>query len=463
MSNQQTFNKNTRIGVFGAGPAGLSVAYFLQKRGYTNVTVLEKLGRIGGKCDSFTYKGKSFDLGANYITSSYKIVRKMAREVGAKMYTEGPVKAYDYKENKFVSLLKAVSKESRILTIFWKIIVYVWKRWRLNSIISLKKPGYANISQYPELTVPFSTWLENNKLSALETLFDIPLTNMGYGELNEIPAAYALTYMNLGTFINLAFAALSTKILGWPKRFTEGYGRFWERISWKLNVITGVEIENVDRSTPNVVKVKCKINEQILDKIQQTEQIFEFDYIILATPLTYDVISSYLHDLNEEEEKLFKQIMVNPFVIVTYDSKDLEELTAATFMLPVPPIGLPFVITRQFADNNLVEFYTRVNRDQNPEDSRKEVLKNNQEFIRDLDINGAISEDYYTYDEWPYFPHVSSENMQGTGSKDGFYDKMAAMQGQRNTFYVGGAMAFELVEPIVSFSKHLVKKHFPKV
>lgn len=54
-----------RIAIIGAGPAGLSTAWFLAKHGYDRVTVLERLGRVGGLCKSITIKGQSFDLGAN--------------------------------------------------------------------------------------------------------------------------------------------------------------------------------------------------------------------------------------------------------------------------------------------------------------------------------------------------------------------------------------------------------------
>lgn len=66
-----------------------------------------------------------------------------------------------------------------------------------------------------------------------------------------------------------------------------------------------------------------------------------------------------------------------------------------------------------------------------------------------------VDDDYYTYDKWPYFPHVTSEVMQA-----GFYDRLEALQGQRKTFYVGGLLNFELVETIVEYSKSLVEKNF---
>jgi phytoene dehydrogenase-like protein len=63
---------------------------YLPKNGYHNVTVLEKLGRIGGLCDSITVDGMSFDLGANYVTWAYKETLKIAKEFGATTYQEKP-------------------------------------------------------------------------------------------------------------------------------------------------------------------------------------------------------------------------------------------------------------------------------------------------------------------------------------------------------------------------------------
>jgi phytoene dehydrogenase-like protein len=49
---------NTRIGIVGAGPSGISAAYALAKLGYNNVTVLEKYHTVGGMCESVEIEGK---------------------------------------------------------------------------------------------------------------------------------------------------------------------------------------------------------------------------------------------------------------------------------------------------------------------------------------------------------------------------------------------------------------------
>lgn len=45
--------------------------------------------------------------------------------------------------------------------------------------------------------------------------------------------------------------------------------------------------------------------------------------------------------------------------------------------------------------------------------------------------------------------------------KEGFYDKMEnELQGQQNTYYVGGLVAFELTERNSSYAMSLIRKHF---
>jgi cation diffusion facilitator CzcD-associated flavoprotein CzcO len=85
-----TIDKNATIVIVGAGPAGLSTAWFLSKNGFHNVTVLEKLGRVGRLCKSLTVDGMSYDLGANYVTWAYQETLKIAKDVGASTYPEKP-------------------------------------------------------------------------------------------------------------------------------------------------------------------------------------------------------------------------------------------------------------------------------------------------------------------------------------------------------------------------------------
>lgn len=51
--------KNTRICIIGAGPAGTSAAMYLEKAGYDNYVIYEKSNRVGGKAFSPMMKVKN--------------------------------------------------------------------------------------------------------------------------------------------------------------------------------------------------------------------------------------------------------------------------------------------------------------------------------------------------------------------------------------------------------------------
>jgi len=62
-----------KIGILGGGLAGVSLACFLQEKGY-DVEVLEKESECGGLCRSFSKNGFSFDLGGHILFSKDKTI-----------------------------------------------------------------------------------------------------------------------------------------------------------------------------------------------------------------------------------------------------------------------------------------------------------------------------------------------------------------------------------------------------
>lgn len=74
-----------RICIIGGGPAGISAAMYLEKKGYQNYVIYEKLNRVGGKCFSPRIKIKhngveeerSFEMGAIMGIVNYHCVLEM--------------------------------------------------------------------------------------------------------------------------------------------------------------------------------------------------------------------------------------------------------------------------------------------------------------------------------------------------------------------------------------------------
>ena len=62
---------NDRIAIVGAGPAGIHMALALKNRGFTNVRILEKTNRFGGKVLTLNRRGAAQDIGAGYLAPDY--------------------------------------------------------------------------------------------------------------------------------------------------------------------------------------------------------------------------------------------------------------------------------------------------------------------------------------------------------------------------------------------------------
>jgi hypothetical protein len=280
---------------------------------------------------------------------------------------------------------------------------------------------------------------------------------MGYGYMDEIPAPYALKFMTLKTAIPMVLkeVPLVNIFFPWPKRFVLGYQRLWEAISWKLDVRLNVKVSKIQRVDGKVI-VSFSHQEQIFNETNEHFDTLEFDHLILACPLTLDVLDKFI-DVSDQEKKLFSKIITNHYCLTSFKVKfpeiKHEDLIFAT--VPLTPIGTPWAIIKQREESDLVQFYSRVDPTWKEEEIREKTIKAVKKFIKRL--NGTIdNEEWHTYDRWPYFQHVSADDIAS-----GFYDELEAMQGVRNTYYVGGIMNFELVENIIAYSKELVNNKFP--
>ena len=459
-----TIDKTSRIAIVGAGPAGLSTAWFLSKQGFHNVTVLEKLGRVGGLCKSLTVDGMSFDLGANYVTWAYQETLAIAKEVGASTYAEKPYTSIDVAPDRksftYRSLFDAVlnnpytGAKVSLISFLLAAVRYLSIRSRLSDVIDI--PDYLDrIHEHPDLCVSFKEWLERNRLMPLATLFQFPITIMGYGRLEEIAAPYALRYMSGRTFVPMVFGKppVSWIVGSWPRRFTDGFQRLWERVSWRTNVRLNVNITNITRS-PAGIRIDMEYPEQQLDKTELVRITDDYDYLILACPLTPDVFGELGLVPNRSEHTISEAIQVNPYCMTTFwiDQMNLPEPIAP--LLPLPEAGTPWAVAQQYQDsgNMFTQFYTRPTTGQTDEQVIDAVKS-----LASL-LNGVIDETHarwHTFDDFTYFQHFTIDQI-----KAGIYSDLASMQGNDRTLYVGGATDFELVEPIVEHSKYLVANHF---
>ncbi len=460
---QNKIDNHASILIIGAGPAGLSAAYYLKKHGYKNVTVMERLGRVGGLCCSATEDYQSFELGAVIVPPSYRELRKIAKNVGMELIPAWGSAAIslsntdsdDVYHNLFTYLAGGSSLSAKIRFIRLG-ARYIRKWFRHRNVID--RPGWNGIADHADLCVSFSEWLHNNKLEDLSRLFEIPITTFGYGNLDEIAAPYVLRYLDPLTFISglissHSFARFIPSFL-LLKHFKFGFQRFWERVAWELNVRLNCKVKRIERDE-NGISVTYAHPAQLINKQVVHENVkAHYDYLILACPLLPEDFQKFM-DLTPEEARLSAKLKFNPYVVTTFEIAGEPLKGRMVFVLPPPPVGEPLILSQQYEDNELTAFYAYLpTKDPTPGD---EVRLKEQVTRYAGAVGGRIrhDDDWHQYDVWHYFRHIDPADF-----REGYYDDWESIQGKNSTYYVGGLFDFDFVEGIVQYSRNLVERNF---
>jgi predicted NAD/FAD-binding protein len=404
-----------RIVIVGAGAAGLSAAHYLRAAGFTSVTLLEREDRVGGKCCTFQHQGRSYELGAAVISSQYRHVRGLMREMGIGSSIE-PSGFFVELDTRQQSYLVPSPKDRNWLSMGVQSARYALGLLRRRRIWT---PGFADMQE--DLAEPFAKWAAKNGFSEVVALIKPWFTGFGYGYFEDIPAAYVLKYMTIGGF------PLSSLL-------ETGFQGLWEKVARRLDVQTGVDIQSIRRSLDGVV-------------VETNRGTVEADRLILACPLKH--APGFL-DVTPEERELFGHITAVDYRVYAANVHGLEpqRYTFCEKYLEPSQTGKPMFWYRRWLDRPLTTFYVIAGEGQTDDAIIDEIGRT----VRAL---GGRVDDVLRSSHWEYFPHVDERALRA-----GFYERLEALQGKNRTHYVGELLAFPTVETVVAYSAHLVRRHF---
>jgi hypothetical protein len=99
---------------------------------------------------------------------------------------------------------------------------------------------------------------------------------------------------------------------------------------------------------------------------------------------------------------------------------------------------------RRWLDRDLVLYYAL------PKEGSG--IEETAEIVRgDVERMGGRITKVHRLHRWRYFPHVGTRDMNA-----GFYERLEALQGVRNTYFVGEILAFSTVQTVVAYAIDLV-------
>ncbi|KAK9170077.1 hypothetical protein Syun_002217 [Stephania yunnanensis] len=404
---------STRIGIVGAGPSGLSAAYALVKLGYTNVTVLEKYHTVGGMCESVEVEGRTYDLGGQVLAAnSAPFIFHLAKEVGAELEEMDSHKLalIDSSTGKYQDL-KVADDYVSVMSLTLKL---------QDEVKNSNKYGMYGMSELASDPAP--VFLQRNGLKGVPKSVAYGYTASGYGFVQDMPYAYIHEFIR-------------TSMAGKIRRFKGGYTSFWQKISQSL-----------------AIEVHC--NTEVLS-IRRNQLQVTVDAKNSMEKLKFLTTESKFLDMSELEKELFSKVNIIDYYTTVLKIKGLEYLPVGfyyfgEFMEDPTTIGHPVAMQKFYDDTDVFLFWSYGNSN----DIREEaVAKLAIEVVKNM---GAKVEKVVLQRRFKYFPHVNGQDM-----KDGFYEKVELeLQGNQNTYYVGGLMAFELTERNSFYSMALVCKQF---
>jgi len=454
---------NKRICIVGGGPAGTSMAMYLEKKGYDNYVIYERSDRVGGKAYSPLMKVKNLngewedrtiEMGAVMGCETYFAVAE-CEKFGGTTHKDGPEMG-----RRFMNTDGTPLKQSK-----WALLKKFMKLKKLSKLLDKKYYGYdvnghrgvaqgryeglcpspkmklAHIEgenpNLKDLSMPFSEFLKLNKCEDAELVWKGPFTSFGYGYFDEIPAAYVLKYLDSFTVRQFLKAGL---LWTWKT----GTQSIWEGVNKNLKhpALLNSEVTKIERKDG---KVYVTIN---------GEKTEEFDTLIICTPL--ELFLKY-GDPTEKETELFSKIIHKEYftMAVRTEEEKSPDISYYYFANMTPEtMGHMMVFYHRWPDAGaqpLVTFTLRNH--EGMEDVPFEVAK--ETTLNDMALSGLPVVKTERVDDWYYFPHVNSKDYA-----DGWYDRVEVMQGEKNTFYAGEVMAFGDMEETVEYSKDLVRRFF---
>ncbi len=477
-------DKNIRIAIVGGGPAGLSAAMYLEKKGYDNYVIYEKTDHVGGKCHSPVCNGKRYEMGAIMGVPSYFAVHDV--ELFAGVTHDGPKlnRNYKYPDGRpdyrfdteaarknptafFFKHPKAalhMKKMAKQIKQFGNLLETKYKGYDVTGHIGVSEGRYEGFAvaedRHPvkgvnpnlkDLALPFKEFCEKNGVPLVQEVWVQPFTSFGYGYFDEIPAAYVLKYLDFRTMMDFVNVNLWT--------WKDGTQSIYEALNAHLKhpALLKSNIEKVVRGEKVTITVNGK--EEVFDKIIVTAPL---QVATEKNPLINPIAKSLdtWFDVNDEERALFSKIDYERYDTIACKIKKGFYPDVSYYIVDnmVPErLGHLMVYYRRWKDEPDQPIVTYALRHHRTANGGKEIAYEDCDkmVLQDMETVGChVDKPIYRFQTY-YFPHVYSEDYAA-----GWYEKVEAMQGKNNTYYAGEIMSFGDMDETIEYSHDLVERFF---
>lgn len=422
-------NLNERICIIGGGPAGLSLGMWLEKKGYTNYTILEKQDHVGGKCNSPYHNGKRYEMGAIMGVPGYHAIEEVMNYYGGT--ADGPKLSREFRTSSGKNL-------GNIPFPLWQGIKVKKQVKKFGTILETKYKGhdkFDHLNTHPDLMLPFDDFIRLNGVEAVKKIWINPYTAFGYGFMENVPAAYVMQYLDFPTAMSFVKVDLWT--------WKDGTQAIWERLNEKLRNPARLN-SSIDRIERRDGKVTVTVN-----GAQE-----EYDKLVVTAPL--DGFLGYA-DADDFEKEHFSKIIHSNYQVFACLTEKYPSISGYIQDNMVSSrLGHVMVYYHRWeGEPDQVICAYALGNSNNPGDPVLSLDESRRLVLEDMKTQGFPVKEIINECEWYYFPHISAADYQS-----GWYDRVEAKQGERNTYYAGEVLSFGDMDETCQYSRGLVERFF---
>jgi hypothetical protein len=230
----------------------------------------------------------------------------------------------------------------------------------------------------------------------------------------------------------------------------------------KTTIHTSAEVRCVDRSgpTPVLTYTAPSANGSYVSWNKQ-----KCLSVIMAFPPNMDNLERIGLDMTEQEHDIFSNVTTHQY----YSSAVQLELpfgvsyiaNSSSPTVPPPNVGEPVAVLHLSNKSDVSVAWSWGPYEFQTEDAARELLieslsKANKDPRNVTAVSQPVCEDdVKAFRKWDYFPHF-----EGNALKEGAYNKLNLLQGQKKTYYASGLSGMEIVEWAIRGGRNVVDTYF---
>jgi hypothetical protein len=425
-----------KIGIVGAGPAGITLAKLLSECGDHQISIFEKSGRVGGKALSIYEKGTLYNIGACYVTGGYGLTNKWLKQYGVRRKRLDKA-MFIYKDGTEVEFVQGLIAEFGSLGVLHQVLKY-FLLWLEFYYLTRLKPTIPS-SYLKQLSTPAYDWFQHNRLPFMIKACRRGYQVMGYGVLERTPILHVFRWITP----TLLIAAILNLV--WE---VEDFQSLFEKMAENLDIRHNTPAERIKLG-----------DDGGLDLVTRTE-VYRFDVIVIACYL--DEAPPGIQEINPTIKSILPQLSYKQWVVSLCRIRRPGQRSFYEDRVISCPDAW-----EEVQDGKITGFRKAIfgNNAESAEDDRylcfqlyydtsNYTPEHSQEMLSaEIEERGGILEKVLFSYTTRYSPTYEPAAVQ-----DQLLESLRTIQGQDQLYFTGPAFSHESVKNIVNFNRYLADK-----